>query len=256
MGRIVRKSLGTGRRVTDSPMLRKSPPGLASRDQPPPYREGSALAADRSAALKINPVSRETLERLDRFVPLLLEWQRTVNLIAPSTVAHVWTRHLADSLQLIDLAPGARTWIDVGSGGGFPGLIIACALASQPGVSIHLVEANTRKAAFLREAQRLTGAPARVHAQRMEEFAQNFSGDVDVICARAVSPLKSLLELTFPLLKRPQAVGLFAKGKNAEDELHEASNSWKMRAILVASRTDPAGRIIAIRNLERAGGLP
>jgi 16S rRNA (guanine527-N7)-methyltransferase len=218
--------------------------------------EGSALAADRSAALRLIPVSRETLERLDRFVPLLLEWQRTVNLVAPSTVAHVWTRHIADSLQLIDLAPSARTWIDVGSGGGFPGLIIACALASQPGMSIHLVEANARKAAFLREAQRLTGAPARVHARRMEDFARNFSGEADVICARAVAPLKSLLELTFPLLKKSHAVGLFPKGKNAEDELREASNSWKMRATLVASRTDPAARIIVIRDLERGGGLP
>jgi 16S rRNA (guanine527-N7)-methyltransferase len=218
--------------------------------------EGSALAADRSAALRLIPVSRETLERLDRFVPLLLEWQRTVNLVAPSTVAHVWTRHIADSLQLIDLAPSARTWIDVGSGGGFPGLIIACALASQPGMSIHLVEANARKAAFLREARRLTGAPARVHARRMEDFARNFSGEADVICARAVAPLKSLLELTFPLLKKSHAVGLFPKGKNAEDELREASNSWKMRATLVASRTDPAARIIVIRDLERGGGLP
>jgi 16S rRNA (guanine527-N7)-methyltransferase len=218
--------------------------------------EGSALAADRSAALKLIPVSRETLERLDRFVPFLLQWQHAVNLVAPSTETHVWTRHIADSLQLIDLAPGARTWIDVGSGGGFPGLIIACALAPRAGVSIHLVEANARRAAFLREAQRLTGAPARVHAQRMEDFAQNFSGDPDVICARAVAPLKSLLELTFPLLKRSPAVGLFPKGKNAEDELREASNSWKMRATLVASRTDPAGRIIEIRDLERGGGLP
>ena len=189
-------------------------------------------------------------------MPLLLQWQRTVNLVAPSTVTRVWTRHIADSLQLIDLAPGAHTWIDVGSGGGFPGLIIACALASQPGASIHLVEANARKAAFLREAQRLTGVPARVHPQRMEEFAQNFPGEADVICARAVSPLKSLLELTFPILKGSHAVGLFPKGKNAEDELREASNSWKMRATLVASRTDPAGRIIAIRDLERGGGLP
>jgi 16S rRNA (guanine527-N7)-methyltransferase len=189
-------------------------------------------------------------------VPLLLQWQNTVNLVAPSTITQVWTRHIADSLQLIDLAPGTRTWIDVGSGGGFPGLIIACALASRPGASIHLVEANARKAAFLREAQRLTGAHAHVHTQRMEEFAKNFSGEADVICARAVAPLKSLLELTFPLLKRSHAVGLFPKGKNAEEELREASNSWKMRATLVASRTDPAGRIIAIRDLERGGGLP
>jgi 16S rRNA (guanine527-N7)-methyltransferase len=215
----------------------------------------ATLAADRAAALTLTPVSRETLARLDRFVEVLLAWQRTTNLVAPSTVPRLWTRHIADSLQLLDLAPTARTWIDFGSGGGFPGLVIACALASQPGTSVHLVEANAKKAAFLREAQRVTEAPARVQGERMEEFAKRFAGEMDVVCARAVSPLKSLLCLTFPLLQRG-AVGLFPKGKNAEDELREASIYWKMNATLVVSRTDPAGRIIVIRDLEQGRALP
>jgi 16S rRNA (guanine527-N7)-methyltransferase len=215
----------------------------------------ATLAADRAAALTLTPVSRETSARLDRFVDVFLAWQRTTNLVAPSTIPQLWTRHIADSLQLLPLAPDARTWIDVGSGGGFPGLVIACALASQPGTSVHLVEANAKKAAFLREAQRVTEAPARVHGERMEEFAKHFAGEMDIVCARAVSPLKSLLGLTFPLLQSG-AVGLFPKGKNAEDELREASIYWKMNATLVVSRTDPAGRIIVIRDLEQGRALP
>jgi 16S rRNA (guanine527-N7)-methyltransferase len=216
-----------------------------------------ALAADRAAALELTPVSRETAERLDRFVALLIAWQRRTNLIAASTLARVWTRHIADSLQLLPLAPAARIWVDVGSGAGFPGLVIACALAEVPGALVHLVESNGKKAAFLREAQRVTGSPAMVHAERMETFASGFRGNLDAICARAVSPLKSLLDLCFPLLgKTNNAVGLFPKGRNGERELAEASNSWKMHATLVASRTEAEGRIIVIRDLERARTAP
>jgi len=232
----------------------------AARSPPrgnPPRGEGSApLPEDRAEALKLTPVSRETLELLDRFAALLLAWQRTTHLVAPSTLPHLWTRHIADSLQLLDLTPGARLWVDVGSGGGFPGLVIACALAAKPDAAIHLVEANTKKAAFLREAQRITGAPANVHAERMEAFAPRFAGPLDAICARAVSPLKSLLHLTFPLLHRDGVVGFFPKGKNAEGELQDASNDWRMHATLVPSRTDPTGRIIVVREVEPRGHLP
>jgi len=210
------------------------------------------LAADRAAALELTPVSRETAERLDRFVALLIAWQHRTNLIAASTVARLWTRHIADSLQLLPLAPAARIWVDAGSGAGFPGLVIACALAEIPGATVHLVESNGKKAAFLREAQRVTGSPAMVHAERMETFATTFDGRLDALCARAVSPLKSLLTLTFPLLGKTNAVGLFPKGRNAERELAEAANSWRMHAVLVASRTEATARIIVIRHLERA----
>jgi len=214
------------------------------------------LVSDRVRALALTPVSRETTARLDRFVELLLDWQRTTNLIAPSTIPQLWTRHIADSLQLIDLAPQARCWIDIGTGGGFPGLVLACALAEHPGALFHLVESNSKKAAFLREAQRLTGAPASVHAERIEDFAAHFQGQVDVVTARAVAPLKSLLGQCFPLLGKSGATGLFLKGQHAELELGEAAKTWLMNAKLVPSRTDPSGRIIVIRDLERGGVTP
>jgi 16S rRNA (guanine527-N7)-methyltransferase len=223
---------------------------------------GLVELADRERALALAPVSRETLERLDRFVALLLAWQRTTtSLIAPSTVSHLWTRHIADSLQLLDLAPRARVWVDLGAGGGFPGLVIACALAGQPDAHVHLVESNTKKAAFLREAQRLTEAPASVHAVRIEDFAARFEGTVDIVTARAVAPLKLLLDQCFPLLGKSGAMGLFLKGQNAELELRQASESrtgkaWTMNATLAPSRTDPAGRIIVIRDVERSSTTP
>jgi 16S rRNA (guanine527-N7)-methyltransferase len=121
------------------------------------------LASDKAAALALTPVSRETESRLDRYVDLLMAWQAKTNLVAPSTLPHLWTRHVSDSLQLLDLAPSARTWIDLGSGGGFPGVVLACALAETPGANVHLVERNAKKAAFLREAIRVTSAAGTVH---------------------------------------------------------------------------------------------
>src|ERR1700692_951659 len=109
-----------------------------------PVAQSPDLAADRSRALALTPVSRETLDRLDRFVAVFLVWQQHTNLIATSTEPTLWTRHIADSLQLLALAPQARIWIDLGSGGGFPGLVIACALADTAGGRVHLVESNAK----------------------------------------------------------------------------------------------------------------
>ena len=116
--------------------------------------QAGGLSADRERALALTPVSRETTARLDRFVETLLDWQQRMNLIAPSTIPILWTRHVADSLQLLALAPTARVWADLGSGAGFPGLVIACALADTDGAQVHLIESNGKKAAFLREAVR------------------------------------------------------------------------------------------------------
>src|SRR3954451_4935665 len=121
------------------------------------------IGADKAAALALTPVSPETEARLDAYVDLLLQWQARTNLVASSTLPQLWTRHIADSLQLLALAPDAKTWIDLGSGGGFPGLVLACALAERAGAAVHLVERNAKKAAFLREALRITGAPAIIH---------------------------------------------------------------------------------------------
>jgi 16S rRNA (guanine527-N7)-methyltransferase len=207
------------------------------------------LSADRARALALTPVSRETAARLDRFVALLLKWQDITHLIAPSTVPVLWTRHIADSLQLLDLAPEAAIWVDLGTGGGFPGLVLACALYGMPGRMIHLVESNTKKAAFLREAVAVTESPAVVHGVRMENFVESFADRADIMTARAVSPLSSLLGQCLPLLKQG-TLGLFPKGQDVEAELTEASKCWNMEADLVPSRTDPRARIVMIRALE------
>jgi 16S rRNA (guanine527-N7)-methyltransferase len=213
------------------------------------------LAADRARALALTPVSRETEARLDRFVALLLDWQRRINLIAPSTEAKLWTRHVADSLQLLALVPDARRWVDLGSGGGFPGLVIACALAETKGAQgaegaqVHLVESNAKKAAFLREAARVTEAPAVIHATRIEDFVDNAPEGIEVVTARALAPLVDLLGSAYPLLQRG-ACGLFPKGKAAASELTEAGKHWKIRASLEVSRTEPQARIIFLRGLE------
>jgi 16S rRNA (guanine527-N7)-methyltransferase len=210
---------------------------------------GRDLTADRGQALALTPVSRETLTRLDRFVALLLAWQQRINLIAPSTEAKIWSRHVADSLQLVALAPQARIWADLGSGAGFPGLMIACALADEPGAQVHLVESTGKKAAFLREAIRETGAPATVHAMRAEDFVADAAEPIDVVTARALAPLPKLLQLTYPLLKKG-VLGLFPKGQDVGTELTEAAKCWKIQARMASSRTDPKAKIMIVRGLE------
>jgi 16S rRNA (guanine527-N7)-methyltransferase len=207
------------------------------------------LAADRAQALAFVSVSRETTERLDRFVAVLLRWQRQINLIAPSTQRNLWTRHIADSLQLLALAPKAHIWADLGSGAGFPGVAIATALADVRGVRVYLVESNPKKIAFLREAVRATGAPAVVHAGKIEDFVTHPPEPIEVVVARALAPLPKLLGLASPLLKNG-AVGLFPKGQDAAVELTEASKYWKVQASLAASRTDPKSHIVVVRELE------
>jgi 16S rRNA (guanine527-N7)-methyltransferase len=203
---------------------------------------------DRERALELTPVSRETSERLDRFVEFLLPWAERTNLIARSTIPAIWTRHIADSLQLLALAPGAKTWIDLGSGAGFPGLVIACALAGQAGAAVHLVESQGKKANFLREAVKHLDVPVTVHPVRIEDFVKNFVIRPDVVTARALAPLNDLLKLAHPLLK-DGVKGLFPKGQHVEVELTEASKSWNIDAELVPSKTSPDGRIVVVSKL-------
>ena len=162
----------------------------------------------------------------------------------------LWTRHIADSLQLLALLPeAARTLVDLGSGAGFPGLVLAIALADRPGASVHLIESHQRKAAFLRAAATETGAPAVIIADRAEAVLGRFAGAVDAVTARALAPLPTLLELTAPLLKTG-AVGLFPKGQSVEAELTEAGKSWTLQVDLLPSLTDPGGRILRVRQAE------
>ncbi len=207
------------------------------------------LAADRERALALTPVSRETSARLDRFVALLLTWQKHTNLIARSTIPVIWTRHIADSLQLLDLAPQAKVWADLGSGAGFPGIVIACALADTRGATVHLVESIGKKATFLREAVQVTGAPAIVHTMRIEDFVDKAPESIDVVTARALAPLPKLLPLAYPLLKKG-ALGLFPKGQDVASELTEAAKYWKIQSDLLGSRTDERAQILVVRKLE------
>ena len=206
------------------------------------------LSADRARALELVPVSRETTERLDRFVSLVVERNRMTNLIAASTVPHIWTRHVADSLQLLSLAQG-RIWADLGSGGGFPGLAIACALAGSSEHTVHLVESRERKAAFLTEAVQTVGLPAVVHTARIEDIAERLP-PIDIVTARAVAPLPKLLGYIYPLVKKG-AKALLMKGQDVEAELTQASRYWRIACELVPSKTDSAGRIMIVSALER-----
>jgi 16S rRNA (guanine527-N7)-methyltransferase len=207
------------------------------------------LAADKARALELTPVSRETEQRLDRFVETLLLWQQKQNLVAASTLPHIWTRHIADSLQLLSLAPGAKIWADFGSGAGFPGIAIACALAGTE-ANVHLVESVGKKAVFLREAVRVTAVEAKVHQIRAEAFAESCAERIEVVTARAVAPLKVLCDQAFPLIAKG-AIGLFPKGQDIDAELTEAAKYWTIRARKMPSVTNPDSRIIIVESLAK-----
>ena len=210
---------------------------------------GLDLEADKKRALLLTPVSRETQERLETYVALLLSWQEKFNLVAVSTLPLIWTRHISDSLQLLDHAPDAKVWADYGSGAGFPGIPIACALADKPGVQVHLIESVGKKNNFLREAVRATGIPAIVHQIRAEKFGDSYGDKVDVVTARALSPLKTLCDQTFPLIDRG-AIGLFNKGQHIDIELTEAAKYWTIQASKVPSKTSPEGCILVVTGLK------
>ena len=215
-------------------------------------------SADKAAALALMPVSRETLTRLEAYVDLLLQWQAVTNLVAPSTLPTLWTRHIADSLQLLDLAPNAKTFADLGSGGGFPGIVLACVLADRPGARIDLVERNAKKAAFLREALRITGGAGEVHHRDIVDYVDSRTAPVDCVTARALAPLHQLLGFAEPLV-RNGAKALFLKGQDVESELTEATKYWTIKSALHPSRTGGDGCVVEVtgivrRNIAATGG--
>lgn len=207
-------------------------------------------ASDKAKALSLIPVSRETEARLDRFVELLLRWQGKTNLVASSTLPHIWTRHIADSLQLLALAPAAKVWVDLGSGGGFPGVALACALAETPGAMVHLIERNARKAAFLREALRVTSAPGLVHPAGIKDTVDSIPDRIDCVTARALAPLHQLIGFAEPLVRRG-AKAFFLKGQDVEAELTEATKYWNIAPHLYPSLTGARGWIVELDRIER-----
>ena len=189
-------------------------------------------------------VSRETLAALDRYVALLTRWNRSINLLGRADEAELWERHIGDCVQLVpllDVVP--ERGIDLGSGAGFPGLILALIT----GVPFDLIEADQRKAAFLRHAARETSAPVQVHAVRIE--GANVS-PARLITARALAPLPKLLDLAMPVLA-PGGTCLFLKGAQADRELTDSARRWQMRVERIPSRTAPNASILRISNLQR-----
>lgn len=208
-----------------------------------------SLSHDRASFLTRFDVSRETLDRLDAIVGLLTTWQQRMNLVAPASLPYVWSRHVADSYQLIALVPLARLWVDLGSGGGFPGLVVAAALTDHGG-HVHLVESNQRKAAFLRECGRVARLAVTVHPERIERFSSHFDAAPDVVSARALAPLAKLLDYLEPFLKKG-AQALLPKGQDVEQELTEAAISWHIENELVPSATEPGAKIVRVFSAEK-----
>ena len=195
-------------------------------------------------------VSRETLARLTTYVNLLTEWNERLNLVAPSTIADVWRRHILDSAQLAPLIPAeARTIVDLGSGAGFPGLVLAILLSEAEGEGrapiVHLVESTQKKCRFLETVIAATGAPAKVHPVRAEDLK---GLKADVVTARAVAPLERLLAMAYPFFS-PGTIGLFLKGKALNDELTLATKSWTLTHTPIPSRSDPSGIVLRVTGL-------
>ena len=201
--------------------------------------------------VRFGSVRPEVKADLERFVALLRQWQATHNLVSRSTLAEVWVRHVGDSLQLLThIDASVRHCVDFGSGAGFPGLVLAIATKGEPQRRFTLIEANLKKAAFLRAAIRETGANATVAAVRIEDFAASASRSADVVTARALAPLAELCRLAAPILNE-NGMLLLLKGRDFVREIEEAGRDWSFDVVCTPSVTDSAGRVLSIRNLRR-----
>ncbi|MEM1391296.1 MAG: 16S rRNA (guanine(527)-N(7))-methyltransferase RsmG [Pseudomonadota bacterium] len=196
-------------------------------------------------------VSRETFERMEAYEALLIKWQRSINLISKASISDIWNRHILDSLQLTDHAPeDPNFWVDLGSGAGLPGLICAVALTEKsPQTEFTLIEVDQRKCVFLAEASRALGISVNIVRQRIEDVD---SLQADVVSARALAPLDLLCSYASRHLS-PGGICLFLKGKSLQDEVDQADKSWRMQRELIASRSDPEGVIVRIKDLQHAG---
>lgn len=191
-------------------------------------------------------VARETVSRLSTYVDLLCKRNQQLNLVSESTLPQVWRRHILDSAQLVEQIPeGAKTLVDLGSGAGFPGMVLAIMLDGRSGLQVHLVESTQKKCRFLNEVALATDAPVMVHWHRAEALT---GLTADIVTARAVAPLERLLGLAHPYFG-PGTIGLFLKGKSLADELTLARKSWKLDSTQVPSRSDPSGTVLRVTGL-------
>lgn len=194
----------------------------------------------------VGPVSRETFEALLRFETVFQKWNQRINLAAPSTMGDAWSRHIVDSAQLASLAPYARKWLDLGSGGGFPGLVLAFLMKERSG-QIDLVESNRKKAGFLQAMVGEFGLPARVVARRIEDAAKIVE-QPEVVTARALAPLPLLLDLASPWLLAG-ATAFFHKGRDYRGEIEESCKRWSFGLVEHKSSTDSEGIVLEINGL-------
>ena len=189
-------------------------------------------------------VSRETVARLEAYAALLAQWNERINLVGRDSLRDPWRRHFLDSAQLLPFIPeGSQSLIDLGSGAGFPGLVLA--ILGVPGVE--LIESDARKCAFLREAARIAHAPVTIRNTRIEALAPHHA---DIVTARGCAPLDKLLVLVQGLIG-PQTTCVFLKGERAAEELTAACRAWTMTASLHPSRSDPRGVIVALEQIAR-----
>ena len=202
-------------------------------------------------------VSRETISRLENYVKLLLKWQKAVNLVGNSTLDDIWHRHIADSAQLVNIVNMSDSpvrpsiWLDIGSGGGFPGLVVASMMADKTDMHFHLVESNARKCAFLSEVVRRLSLAVRVHNCRIEQCASIPAlQHLDYVSARALASTERLLELIEPLLHK-KLVALFPKGDNVERELEQARKNWQFELVQHQSRSSVQGQVLEMRQIAR-----
>ena len=200
-------------------------------------------AADFQALTHTTPAE---IADLETFIGRLAEANAVMNLIGPDTLPDVWNRHIWDSAQLLELAPEAGTWADLGAGAGFPGVVLAILLKGRPGAHVWLIDSLGKRCRFLQEIVDELALPATVINGRAEEQTLK----VDVVTARAVAPMEKLLAYAQPYLQRG-AQGLFLKGEKAEVELIEARKVWHFESDLSVSRSDPRGRIVSVRSLRR-----
>ena len=197
-------------------------------------------------------VSRESLEKLRRYVTELLYWQKSINLISPATVNQIWHRHICDGLQLCDHLSGEETLIvDIGSGAGIPGIPLAVWLAEKSmAAQVVMIESNSKKAAFLKHVSRVCSLNTRIINTRVELIGKSeLSQRPDVCVARALAPLSRLLELTAHLPVHPQRM-LFLKGQDVDVELTEATKCWNVSFCKHPSRTQENGCILEIHEAE------
>lgn len=215
---------------------------------PRPAEVAARQAEGHAHFLETHDVSRETLARLDQYVALLTEWQRRINLVAPATIGDVWARHIADSLVLERLLPPFQHCVDLGSGAGLPGLVVAAARAEQGGV-VDLVESNAKKAAFLRAVQRGLGLDGTVHAARIEDCGAALVA-ADLVTARALAPLPELLAMVAPHI-RTSARCFFQKGRSHEQEINQAAAHWRFTVVKHESNLEDGSVILDIGDIAR-----